>query len=113
MLTAHDAVGTHVADELGLRSGDLAKPVQAGVSSAGAFTAGAAIPLAAVALLPAGARILGTIGVVLVALVALGAAGAAFGKASRTRPMARVVIGGSVAMGITMLVGAVFGAAVG
>jgi VIT1/CCC1 family predicted Fe2+/Mn2+ transporter len=53
-----------------------------------------------------------TIGVVTVSLIALGFASARYGKASTGKPILRVVVGGLVAMGITMAVGKIFGAAV-
>lgn len=111
-LTEHDALGTHLRDELGIEPGDLARPFQAAWSSCLSFSVGAAIPLVAAALAGASMRIAVIIAVTLFALVCLGYTGARLGGAPRLRPIARVVVGGAVAMAVTMLVGALFGAAV-
>ena len=111
-LTAYDALGTHLRDELGIEEDDLARPVQAAASSAAAFGIGAAVPLVAATLAATGTRIATILTVSLVALVALGFTGARAGGAPAGRPIARVVLGGAAAMGITMLVGKLFGAAV-
>ncbi len=111
-LTAHDALGTHLRDELGIEQDDLARPMQAAVSSAIAFGVGAAIPLVAASIAATSARIMVILSVSVVALFVLGYTGARAGGAPPARPMARVVLGGIAAMGITMLVGKLFGAAV-
>jgi len=111
-LTAHDALGTHLREELGIVESDLARPVQAAGSSAAAFAIGASVPLAAAALASSSLRIGMIITVTLVALVVLGFVGARAGGASATRPIVRVVLGGIAAMAFTMAVGALFGAAV-
>jgi VIT1/CCC1 family predicted Fe2+/Mn2+ transporter len=110
-LTEHDALAAHLLDELGITQDELAKPFQAAWSSAVSFSVGAAIPLAAAALASASLRIATIIGVTLVALVGLGYIGARAGGAGPARSIARVVVGGAVAMGITMAVGWAFGAA--
>lgn len=111
-LTEHDALGAHLRDELGIERDDLAKPFQAAWSSTIAFSVGAAIPLLAAAIATAGARIASIILVSLLGLVLLGYTGARLGGARSGRPIARVVVGGAIAMGVTMLVGKIFGAAV-
>ena len=111
-LTKNNALATHLREELGITGANLAKPVEAAVGSAGAFTLGAAIPLIAIAVGSATSRIALTIGIVTVSLIALGFASARYGKASAGKPIFRVVIGGLVAMGITMAVGNLFGAAI-
>ena len=111
-LTEHDALGAHLRDELGIERDDLAKPFQAAWSSTVAFSVGAAIPLLAAAIAAAGARIAAVILVSLLGLVALGYTGARLGGAQPGRPIARVVVGGAIAMGVTMVVGKIFGAAV-
>jgi VIT1/CCC1 family predicted Fe2+/Mn2+ transporter len=112
-LTEHDALGTHLRDELGIERDDLAKPFQAAWSSTLAFSVGAAIPLLAAAIASAGARMVAVVVVSLMGLVVLGYTGARLGGAQPGRPIARVVVGGAIAMGVTMLVGKLFGAAVG
>lgn len=111
-LTEHDALATHLRDELGIDGDELAKPFQAAWSSTLAFSLGASLPLIAAAVAGASARIVTIIAVTLIALVGLGYLGARLGGAAPARPIARVEIGGAIAMGITMLVGQLFGAAV-
>lgn len=111
-LTAHDALATHLLDELGITEGELAKPFQAAWSSAVSFAVGAAIPLVAAALASAGLRIATIIAVTIVALFGLGYIGAKAGGAAPGRSIGRVVVGGIIAMAVTMAVGYAFGAAV-
>jgi VIT1/CCC1 family predicted Fe2+/Mn2+ transporter len=111
-LTAHDALGTHLRDELGISDDELAKPFQAAWSSTAAFSIGAAVPLAATALAGASVRVATIIAVTIVALFALGYTGARLGGAPPARPIGRVVIGGIIAMAVTMAVGKLFGAAI-
>ncbi len=111
-LTEHDALGSHLRDELGIDGEELARPFQAAWSSTVAFSIGAAIPLIATALAGASVRMMTIIVVTLVALVGLGYLGARLGGAAPARPIARVVFGGAIAMAVTMLVGRLFGAAV-
>jgi VIT1/CCC1 family predicted Fe2+/Mn2+ transporter len=112
-LTAHDALGTHLRDELGITADDLANPFQAAWSSAIAFSVGGTIPLVAAAVTSTSIRITAIIMVTLLSLVVLGYTGARLGGAKLGRSIARVVIGGALAMAVTMLVGKLFGAAVG
>ncbi len=75
-LSAHDALGAHVRDELGLSDEQLANPLQAAGSSAAAFSAVAALPLAAAGFAPGDLRVAAIVAVTLLALAALGATGA-------------------------------------
>jgi VIT1/CCC1 family predicted Fe2+/Mn2+ transporter len=111
-LTAKDALAIHLAEELGITEVSTARPVQAAVSSAVAFTLGSAIPLATAALTSDSTRITGTLITTTAALALLGYSGARFGRASKTKPVIRVVIGGLIAMAITMGVGSLFGAVI-
>ena len=111
-LTRHDALKTHLAEELGIHEATRARPVQASVGSAGSFAVGAAIPLIAVALFTEAMRFTGTIAVVVLTLVALGVSSSKYGGSKPTRPVLRVVIGGIVAIAVTIAVGDLFGAAV-
>lgn len=111
-LTEHDALAAHLRDELGIDGDELAKPFQAAWSSTIAFSIGASVPLIAAAVAGASTRIATIILVTLVALVGLGFLGARLGGAAPARPIARVVVGGAIAMAVTMLVGQLFGAAV-
>jgi VIT1/CCC1 family predicted Fe2+/Mn2+ transporter len=111
-LTKNNALATHLAEELGITGATLAKPLEAAVGSAGAFTLGAAIPLITIAIGSAASRMALTLTVVTLSLIGLGYTSARFGKASTAKPILRVVVGGLLAMGITMAVGKIFGAAV-
>ena len=112
-LTAHDALGAHARDELGLHELTRARPIQAALSSAAAFAAGAAPPLLLVVFLPL-ARVSSLVTAVsLVLLVALGALAAQLGGAPVWKGATRVAFWGAMAMGATALVGKLFGTTVG
>ena len=111
-LTAADALAAHARDELGLTEVAAARPVQAAGASAASFAVGAALPLLAYLLGPASGRSPTVVAVALVALGLLGAVGAALGGAPRIPAMLRVAVGGAAAMGVTMLIGELTGAAV-
>jgi len=111
-LTAHDALGAHARDELGIHETTRARPIQAAVASASAFAAGAAPPTVLAALLPAGGLTLGVVGVTLGLLLVLGSVAARLGGASLWRGAVRVAFWGAVAMGCTAAVGRLFGAVV-
>ena len=104
-LSAHDALGTHAREELGLSEEGLSQPVMAAVTSAAAFSVGAFVPIAAMLLAPSGVRSIVIVAVVLAALAVLGAVGAMAGGAPWRRAALRVVVGGSAAMAVTSLVG--------
>jgi len=111
-LTAHDALGAHARDELGISDIVSARPVQAAIASALSFSIGAALPLTAAALSPL-AQVTPTVAAAsLVSLAALGAASAEAGGAEKRRAMIRVVFWGAAAMAVTGLAGAAFGAIV-
>jgi vacuolar iron transporter family protein len=110
-LTAHDALASHARDELGLDPTDLARPVQAAVTSAVSFSLGALVPLLCVIAAGRSARVPACVVVTLAALGVLGAVGAALGNASWARGAARVLIGGAAAMAITFVLGDIVGAA--
>ena len=112
-LTKKDALKIHLAEELGITEHNRAKPIEAAVTSAIAFSVGGAMPVIAVAIGSSTAtRIWVTLAVSIAALVTLGSVGAHYGKASKRVSVRRVVIGGIIAMAFTMLVGKLFGAAV-
>ena len=108
-LSQRGALAAHVRDELGLDEARRARPFQAAWTSALSFSAGAALPLVAVAAAPASARVAGTVVVTLVALALLGDLGARLGGAPRRRASVRIVAWGAVAMGITAGIGALVG----
>jgi VIT1/CCC1 family predicted Fe2+/Mn2+ transporter len=110
-LTRGDALAVHAREELNIDVGELAKPLQASISSALSFAAGAALPLAAIALTPAAARLPVTLVVATVALGILGGWSASRGGAPVRPAVARVLAGGLAAMALTMALGTLFGAA--
>ena len=108
-LMAHDALGAHARDELGLSDVSLARPLQAALASAASFAAGAALPLLVVLLCPITAVVPVTIGASLLLLGLLGAVAARLGGAAPLRGALRVTFWGAVAMGVTALIGHFFG----
>ena len=110
-LTEHDALAAHLREELGISTNQLARPAQAAWSSALAFSIGGALPVTAAAAASASLRTPMVIGVALLALIGLGYVGARAGGAPPGRSIMRVVVGGAVAMGVTMAVGWAIGAA--
>ena len=108
-LMAADPLGSHVRDELGLQPGRLARPLQAAVVSAVSFALGAALPLVVIVLAPIRARVPVTALAALVLLALLGAVGARLGGAPAGRAALRVTVGGSLAMGLTALIGQLVG----
>jgi VIT1/CCC1 family predicted Fe2+/Mn2+ transporter len=111
-LMAHDALGAHARDELGISESLSARPVQAALASAASFAAGAALPLAVVVLAPAAMLVASVSGTSLVFLAGLGAVAARAGGASALVGAWRVTFWGALAMAITAGVGAWFGAVV-
>jgi VIT1/CCC1 family predicted Fe2+/Mn2+ transporter len=108
-MMVHDALGAHARDELGFTETAQARPVQAGLSSAGAFALGAAMPLAVAAL--ARAHMIPAVAVSsLVSLALLGALAARAGGAGAVVGAVRVAVWGALAMGLTTAVGRWFGA---
>jgi VIT1/CCC1 family predicted Fe2+/Mn2+ transporter len=108
-LTRGGALEAHARDELGLDGERLARPLQAAWTSALSFSTGAALPLLAVALAPASARVAAVVIVTLIALGLLGDLGARLGGAPRRPATARVVVWGAIAMAITAGIGALVG----
>ena len=111
-LTAKDALGAHVRDELGLSEFTTARPIQAALTSAATFFAGAAVPLVVALLVPQSLIIVGVVFASLLLLGLLGAIGAKVGGAGILRPTLRVLVWGAIAMAITAGVGRLFGAVV-
>ncbi|WP_442955327.1 VIT1/CCC1 transporter family protein [Parasphingorhabdus sp.] len=111
-MTAHDALGTHLRDELGLSRHFAARPLQAALASALAFAAGAIVPVILASLFTGQALIWIVSGAALVLLAALGAAGAILGGAPIGRPVVRVTFWGAAAMAATAAIGSIFGATV-
>jgi vacuolar iron transporter family protein len=111
-LMAHDAMGAHARDELGISEAFTARPVQAALASAASFTAGAALPLLVTAVVPQSSLILIVAASSLVFLASLGALAARIGGAPVVAGAWRVTFWGALAMALTAGVGALFGTAV-
>jgi len=111
-LMAHDALGAHARDELGISETLSARPVQAALASAASFSVGAVLPLAVTALAPAQGLIPWVSGTSLAFLALLGIVAARVGGASILASAWRVTFWGALAMAITAGVGALFGAVV-
>ena len=111
-LMAHDAVGAHSRDELGMSEAISARPVQAGLTSATTFAVGAALPLVAALVAPIAQVVPLVAATSLVFLIALGAVSARAGGAPVLKASMRVAFWGALAMGLTAVVGRIFGAVV-
>lgn len=111
-LMEHDALGAHARDELGISHVITARPIQAGLASAAAFTAGAALPVASVLLAPHGLITEVATGVSLIALAGLGALSARTGGSPVMPAVVRVTLWGALAMAATAGVGYLFGTTV-
>lgn len=109
---AHDALGAHARDELGLSFTTAARPTQAALTSAASFSVGAVFPIVVVATVSPAHLILWISASSLVFLAAVGAASARVGGAQIWNCMWRVAFWGAVAMTVTAGAGALFGAVV-
>ena len=110
-LMAHDALGAHARDELGISEALAARPIQAALASAASFAVGAALPLVVTALAPAADLIPLVSGTSLVFLALLGGIAARTGGASVATGAMRVTFWGALAMALTAVVGALVGSA--
>ncbi len=108
-LMAHDALGSHARDELGLFAGSAARPLQAALASAGSFSAGAALPLLVAALASQSYLMISIVAVSLLCLLFLGGWSAKVGGADMRTGALRVVFWSALAMAVTALVGALAG----
>lgn len=109
-LMAHDALGTHARDELGISTATSARPLQAALASACSFSAGAALPAAVAALAPESAVIPAIVISALASLAFLGGLAAKTGGAKVVPGVIRVVFWSALAMGVSSGVGTMFGA---
>ncbi len=108
-LMAHDALGAHARDELGISETLSARPIQAALASAASFAIGAAMPLLVTAVVPASVLIALVSGTSLFFLAFLGGLAARAGGAGIMLGALRVTFWGALAMAITAGVGALFG----
>ena len=110
-LMAHDALGAHARDELGINEALRARPIQAALASAASFAVGASMPLLVTAVAPAASLIPLVAGTSLLFLAILGGLAARVGGASMRLGAGRVTFWGALAMAVTAGVGALFGTA--
>ena len=108
-LMAHDALGAHARDELGITDRSAARPLQAAAASAASFACGAALPLAVAALVPVASVLVAVPATALVFLATLGAIAAHAGGAAIGVAAARVTFWGALAMAATAAIGELFG----
>jgi vacuolar iron transporter family protein len=112
-LSAHDRLGAHMRDELGIDQEALSRPIQAAWISAVSFAAFAGVPVAALLLAPAALRIPMIAALSLVSLAGLGAFGGHLGGAPIGRASLRVTLGGALAMSVTAIIGRILGVSMG
>jgi VIT1/CCC1 family predicted Fe2+/Mn2+ transporter len=108
-LMEKDALGAHARDELGISEISTARPVQAALTSAATFAAGAALPLLVAAFAPETAILAWVVAAALLGLAGLGVLGAQAGGAPPVRSAVRVVFWGALAMAVTSVIGRAFG----
>jgi VIT1/CCC1 family predicted Fe2+/Mn2+ transporter len=108
-LMAHDALGAHAKDELGISAAFSARPIQAALTSAGSFAVGAAMPLFVTAVAAPAFLIPLVSGTSLLFLALLGGLAARAGGAGVTTGALRVTFWGALAMAVTAGIGALFG----
>lgn len=108
-LTLHDALGAHLREELGHHETSKARPGQAAIASALSFICGALIPFIGI-LVPIEEKVISIVAVTIAGLFLTGFLSAKAAGCGLLRPTLRVVIGGSLAMGVTTVVGLIFGA---
>ena len=111
-LTEHDALGAHAHDELGINEITQAKPLQAAIASFGAFALGALLPFAVSFLAPIKEMVYFQYGFSIIFLMILGAISAKTGGSKIGIAVLRICFWGTVAMGITALIGHFFGVTV-
>ncbi|MGY8934155.1 MAG: VIT1/CCC1 transporter family protein [Flavobacteriales bacterium] len=112
-LTMHDALGTHIRDELGINEISQAKPMQAAFASLTAFTTGGLLPFLVTLFLPLKSLEYSLYGFALFFLIILGALAAKTGGSSIGKAIIRITFWGTLAMGLTAIVGYLFNANVG
>jgi VIT1/CCC1 family predicted Fe2+/Mn2+ transporter len=112
-LTAHDALGAHMRDELGLNEITQAKPLQAAFASGASFTVGGLLPLLVTLFFPLANMEYYLYGFAFVFLALLGAMAARTGGSSIQKAIFRITFWGTAAMGLTAFVGYLFGVSVG
>ena len=107
-LTKHDALGAHIRDELGINEISQAKPIQAALASGAAFTVGGALPFLITLFLPLKSMEYSLYGFAIFFLIILGALAARTGGSNIGKAIIRITFWGTIAMGLTALVGYLF-----
>ena len=111
-LMAHDALGSHARDELGISETAKARPLLAAMASAASFTCGAAFPMVIAAIVPLHLLLISVFASALISLGLLGAMGARTAGVHALKPMIRVLAWGIVSMAVTAVIGRLFHVAV-
>jgi VIT1/CCC1 family predicted Fe2+/Mn2+ transporter len=111
-LSAHDALGAHAREELGISTLTAARPIQAAFASAASFAAGAVLPLLTAMIAPEAHLSAVVSGATLACLAVLGTIGAGAGGASPLKPALRVMFWGALALAATAGIGSLVGAVV-
>ena len=108
-LTEKDALGTHMREELGINEISQANPIQAAIASGASFTVGGVMPLSVVLFIPLHGMEYWLYGFTILFLGILGAVSAKIGGSSMKKAILRISIWGTLAMGLSALVGYIFG----
>jgi VIT1/CCC1 family predicted Fe2+/Mn2+ transporter len=108
-LTEKDALGTHIRDELGINEISQAKPIQAALASGASFTVGGVLPLLIVLFATVKEMEYWLYGFTIIFLIILGAISAKTGGSKVKKAILRITIWGTLAMGLSALVGYIFG----
>ena len=107
--TEHDAIGTHIRDELGINEINQANPMQAALASGTSFIIGGLVPFLATIILPLNTMEYYLYGFATIFLIILGSLSAKMGGSSIKNAIVRITFWGTAAMGLTALVGYIFG----
>lgn len=108
-LTEKDALGAHMRDELGINDISQANPIQAAIASGASFTVGGVMPILTVLFAPVQGMEYWLYGFTIVFLVILGVTSARTGGSSIKKAILRITVWGTIAMGLSALVGYLFG----
>jgi len=111
-LTEKDALGAHIRDELGINEISQANPIQAAMASGAAFSVGGILPLLTILFAPIVGMEYWLYGFTILSLVILGATSAKTGGSSVSKAVVRITIWGTIAMGLSALVGYIFGVSI-
>jgi len=108
-LTEKDALGAHMRDELGINDISQANPIQAAIASGASFTVGGVMPILTVLFAPVQGMEYWLYGFTIVFLIILGVTSARTGGSSIKKAILRITVWGTIAMGLSALVGYLFG----